>query len=161
MTPGFGPGFAEWLRYESKQDIVIAHEPVQVLPDRVYLAADDRHLLIGPGGRLICSDDAPVGYQRPSIDLLFSSAVKSSASVAFALLLTGMGSDGARGLLELRRRGVTTLAQSPETCAVAGMPTSAIEQGAAQFVLPPEEIAAQLCRRWVGDNVSAELPPAP
>lgn len=159
ITPGFGAGFAEWLRFETKQDIVIVNGSAQAVPDRIYLAADDRHLIVASDGRLICTDDPPVRYQRPSIDLLFSSAAATSEPIAFALLLTGMGADGARGLLELRRRGVTTLVQSPASCTVDGMPSSAIEQGAAQFVLSPEGLAAELQCRWAVDtSTTRKLP---
>jgi two-component system chemotaxis response regulator CheB len=91
------------------------------------------------------SQGPPIHHQRPAVDLLFDSAVKCGAGPhAVAAVLTGMGADGAGGLLRLRESGASTLAQNEETCVVFGMPREAIRQGAAQEVLPLEHIGRRL-----------------
>jgi chemotaxis response regulator CheB len=85
-----------------------------------------------------------VNYQRPSIDVFFESVARELGSRSAAVLLTGMGSDGAVGLASLRAAGALTIAQSPETCAIDSMPSSAIKRKAVALVLGPEAIAAEL-----------------
>ena len=95
----------------------------------------------------------PVHHQRPSVDVLFDSAARAgSGPYTLAALLTGMGADGAAGMLALRRAGATTFAQNEETCVVFGMPKEAIQLGAAQRVLPLEHIAAGIDR--FADSIS-------
>lgn len=95
-----------------------------------------------PAGYIVELSDGPaVHHQRPAVDILFDSAVKAgAASRATAALLTGMGADGAAGLMNLRQSGATTIAQNEETCVVYGMPREAVRMGAAQHVLPLGEI---------------------
>jgi two-component system, chemotaxis family, protein-glutamate methylesterase/glutaminase len=86
-----------------------------------------------------------VHHQRPAVDVLFSSAVRAGSSPnALAVLCTGMGSDGAAGMKELRDAGAETVAQNEETCVVFGMPREAIRNGGAQHVLPLDGIAAHI-----------------
>ncbi len=93
----------------------------------------------------IVTQQAPL-YQRPSVDVLFESAARHLGPRSLAALLTGMGSDGALGLVSLLEQGTFTLAQDPSTCAVPSMPQSAISAGAASVVASPEDIAAHLAR---------------
>jgi len=81
-----------------------------------------------------------VHYQRPSVDVLFNSVAKHVGANAIGVLLTGMGADGAKGLLSLREAGAHTIAQDKETCVVYGMPRAAVEMGAAESVLPVDGI---------------------
>ena len=86
-----------------------------------------------------------IHHQRPAVDVLFESAVNAGAGPhAAAALLTGMGADGAAGLLRLRQAGAATIAQNEETCVVFGMPREAIRLGAAQHVLPLDQIGPRL-----------------
>jgi two-component system chemotaxis response regulator CheB len=92
-----------------------------------------------------------IHHQRPAVDVLFESAVKAGAGPhAAAALLTGMGTDGAAGLLHLREAGASTIAQDEDTCVVFGMPREAIRLGAAQHVLPVEEIGRGL-EKFISD----------
>jgi two-component system chemotaxis response regulator CheB len=81
-----------------------------------------------------------VWHQRPAVDLLFKSAVECAGPHAVAVLLTGMGKDGAEGLLQLRQRGARTFAQNEDTCVVYGMPRAAFELGAAERMVPLERM---------------------
>ena len=88
-----------------------------------------------------------IHHQRPAVDVLFDSAVKAGAGAqTLAILLTGMGADGADGMLKLLKAGAATVAQNEETCVVFGMPREAIRMGAAQQVLPLDKIAASIER---------------
>ena len=86
----------------------------------------------------------PVHHQRPAVDVLFRSAARAAGRNVVAALLTGMGADGAQGLLELRRAGAATIAQDEQSCVVFGMPREAIALGAAERILPLGEIAGAL-----------------
>ncbi len=113
----------------------------------VYIAPGDRHLhLRAGGGQLRCRlDDGPaVNRHKPSVDVLFESVARLPDQVVSAALLTGMGRDGAQGLLSLRRAGARTIAQDEATSLVWGMPGAAVKLAAAQWVLPLEQIARRL-----------------
>jgi two-component system chemotaxis response regulator CheB len=99
-------------------------------------------LLRNSGGRYtVAVKTGPrVCYQRPSVDVLFASVAESAGNLAVGVLLTGMGSDGARGLLQMRNAGARTIAQDEATCVVYGMPREAVEMGAAQQVLPLDAV---------------------
>jgi two-component system chemotaxis response regulator CheB len=93
------------------------------------------------------TDDAPVNRHRPSVDVLFGCAARLAGADATGVLLTGMGKDGARGLLEMREAGAWTIAQDEASSVVFGMPREAIELGAAHEVLPIGAIAPALFER--------------
>src|SRR5262249_191183 len=111
------------------------------------------HVLIAPGNmhmRLTrdgttylvrLSAEAPVNRHRPSVDVLFHSCADVAGASAIGVIMTGMGDDGARGLLAMRRNGGATFAQDEATCVVFGMPKAAIELGAAEHVLPLARLA--------------------
>ena len=101
---------------------------------------------LGPGGRLLLDKEPPIHSCRPSADALFISVAEQLGAQAVGILLTGMGGDGARGLLRMKQSGAVTLAQNEASSAVFGMPKEAIEMGAAAHVLPPEEIGIFLQR---------------
>jgi two-component system chemotaxis response regulator CheB len=114
----------------------------------VLLAPGGRHMILkwtGGRYRIELNEGPKLHFQRPSVDILFNSAAECGAGPhAAAALLTGMGSDGAAGLLRLRHAGARTIAQDEETCVIFGMPREAIQLGAAQHVLPLERIASRL-----------------
>jgi len=147
MMTGFIAGFADWLASETRRRVVVVKEPVRIEPDTIYVAADELHLVMQDASHLMPTDAPPVGFQRPSVDVLFESGAKVLGSRACGVLLTGMGRDGAAGLLSLRKVGAMTIAQSPASCTVAGMPGAAIALGAAEVVAAPLEIAALLGRK--------------
>jgi two-component system chemotaxis response regulator CheB len=94
----------------------------------------------GPGYRARLKQSPPVHHCRPAVDVLFRSAVEQAGARAVAVLLTGMGVDGARGLAALRTAGSRTLVEHEDTCVVFGMPRAAIELGAAEQVVPLTEM---------------------
>ena len=110
---------------------------------QVILAPPDRHLVVR-GNRLWTTADPERHFCRPSVDVLFESLARELGDAAIACLLTGMGRDGAQGLLAIRRAGGMTLAQDEESCVVFGMPREAIQLKAACSVLPLEEMAPSL-----------------
>jgi len=144
MSSGFTEGMVRWLAGATGTDVRIAENGAQVEPGVIYVAADDGHLELG-NHRLHISSTPPLGGHRPAIDRLFESVARSRiASRTVAAVLTGMGSDGARGLENLRRAGAWTIAQDRETSTVYGMPKAASDLDAAREILPLAEIASFL-----------------
>jgi two-component system chemotaxis response regulator CheB len=141
----FAVAFSDWLAGQTGRDVSYAREgtPVGALGGRVILAPPDRHLLV-KDGVLRLSDDPPRHSCRPSVDVLFESVATEFGPSAAGCLLTGMGRDGAEGLLRMRSRGAVTFAQDEASCVVYGMPREAALLGAAAYVLPPARIAARL-----------------
>ena len=146
MASGFMRGFAEWLEAGCRWPIHLVEKAQPIRPGHVYLATDNRHITL-PQPRVVApSDDAPRRHHRPSIDMLLDDVARHHQAGSMAILLTGMGDDGAEGLLHVRRAGGLTIVQDPETCAVDSMPVRAIGLGAAQAVLPPWRIKEALTR---------------
>lgn len=154
MPAYFTRAFAARLDRACPMRVVEAEHQAPLLRGVAYVAPGDSHLLIAArGGELRAAiDDGPrVHYQRPSVDVLFQSAAGLAGIPMVALLLTGMGSDGAEGLLALRAAGATTIAEDERSCVVFGMPAAAIAKGAAMHVVArgamPRLIAEALTRR--------------
>ncbi|MFA5940071.1 MAG: chemotaxis response regulator protein-glutamate methylesterase [Sinimarinibacterium sp.] len=124
-----------------------AQDGQQIVPGHAYIAPGDWHLrVVRDGARYVCRLDqtAPVNRHRPSVDVLLRSVADNAGTNAVGAILTGMGEDGARGLLAMREAGCRTLAQDETTSVVWGMPGAAHKLGAAEQVLPLEKIAGQL-----------------
>ncbi|HEV7514890.1 MAG TPA: CheB methylesterase domain-containing protein, partial [Thermoanaerobaculia bacterium] len=118
-------------------------------PGAVRLAPGGSHLLLEPDGVLRLDSGTPARRgHRPSVDELFLSCAQSCPQQVAGVILTGMGADGAEGLLALRRAGGLTLAQDEASAVVFGMPRVALERGAADLALPPRELARTLVRCW-------------
>lgn len=144
---GFSRAFAERLDRHSPLVVREAEDGELIVPGHAYLPPGDRHLrVVREGGRWRCRiDDGPrVNRHRPSVDVLFHSLAEAAGAKTVAAILTGMGDDGARGLLELRQAGAATLVQDEATAVVWGMPGAAVRLGAAQEILPLERIPARL-----------------
>jgi two-component system chemotaxis response regulator CheB len=141
----FAVAFSDWLGGQTGRDVSYARDgtPIAALGGRVILAPPDRHLMVRDG-LLRLSDDPPRHSCRPSVDVLFESISTEFGASAAGCLLTGMGRDGAEGLLRMRGRGAITFAQDEASCVVYGMPREAALLGAAAYVLPPARIAARL-----------------
>ena len=137
----FGASIADWLDGQSRLRVATAvhGEPLANAAGRVVIAPPDRHLTIRDG-RICLSDESPRHSCRPSVDVLFESVAKEAGPGAIACLLTGMGRDGAAGLLAIRKAGGQTIAQDEATSVVYGMPREAVLLGAAERVLPLGEI---------------------
>jgi two-component system chemotaxis response regulator CheB len=140
MTDGFTASMLRWLRERCVLQIKVAEEGDAIVRRRVLFTPETAHMVVGIGGRVHLSDAAPVNGHRPSIDVTFRSVAKVYGARSAGVLLTGMGSDGAQGLLAIRQAGGVTLAQNEETSPIFGMPKAAIELGAAQQVLAPNGI---------------------
>ena len=118
-----------------------------VLPGTVHIAPGNHHMLLERAGRqyrVAIKDGPPVSRHRPSVDVLFRSAAQTAGPNAVGILLTGMGDDGARGLLEMKIASARTIAQNEDSCVVFGMPKEAIERGAADKILALDRIAAEI-----------------
>lgn len=124
-------------------ETVMADDGVHLRDGCLFIAPSERHCLIS-NGRLRLEDSPPVHFVRPSIDVTMTSIRAPLTTPLTAVLLSGMGRDGAAGLHWLRQLGAITIVQDAESCAVYGMPAEAVRLGAAQYQLTPREIAAWL-----------------
>lgn len=157
IAPGFSEGLASWLNATSPLPVKLAEDGELIVPGRVYVAGEDRHLTVSRGERIILANDPPIGGFRPSATALFRSVAEHFGSSAAGVVLTGMGSDGVDGLLALREAGGCVLAQDEASSIVFGMPAAAIEAGAASIVLPLPQLAPQLTR-MVQDKEGRDVP---
>lgn len=147
MPEKFTAAFAKRLDGLCALSIKEAEDGDLVLPGTALIAPGNRHLLLERNGRhyrVVIKDGPPVSRHRPSVDVLFRSAAQMAGPNAVGVLLTGMGDDGARGLLEMKTTGAATIAQNEETCIVFGMPKEAIQRGAADKVLALDRIAHEI-----------------
>jgi two-component system chemotaxis response regulator CheB len=150
MPAGFTAAFAEHLNAQCKIEVCEASAGDRVIPGRAIIARGDRHLRIQRRGfdlLVELSEEAPVCRHRPSVDVLFHSVADVVGPNAVGVILTGMGADGAKGLLAMRRAGAPTIAQDEATSVVFGMPKEAIDLGAVDVVLPLPRIAAGILQR--------------
>ena len=143
IAAGFSGGMAEWLSYSSALPVRLAEEGGSLQPGHVLIAPDQTDLLISPGAKIHLSDN-PLLLQRPSIDISMQAAAEVFGARAIGVLLTGMGRDGAYGMLTIKRAGGYTIAQDEATSTIFGMPRAAIHLGAACEVLPAQAIAGRV-----------------
>ena len=139
IPPVFSKAFANRLNDICALEVKEAEDGDQLRPGVVLVAPGDYHMLLrNSGGRytVTVKTGPRVCYQRPSVDVLFFSVAEAAGNLAVGVLLTGMGSDGAQGLLKMRQAGARTIAQDEASCVVYGMPRDAVELGAAGQVLP-------------------------
>ena len=154
IPAAFSSAFAERLDRHSAMTVREVRASQPLLPGHAYVAPGGRHMRVRrSAGRLHCvlDDTPPVNRHRPSIDVLFESVAEHAASIASAALLTGMGEDGASGLLALRRAGAPTFAQDKPSSVVWGMPGAAVALDAVDEVLPLSRIASRLLASTVRD----------
>jgi two-component system chemotaxis response regulator CheB len=143
MTPGFVPGFGAWLESVVPFSVRIVAEKTPLVPGALYLPAPGLHLL-ADGHWAWTENSAPVENHRPSASVLFSCMARYVKARAIGILLTGMGDDGARGLLELRNSGGYTIAEDESTAVVYGMPGAGMRLGAVSESIPLPRIARRL-----------------
>jgi two-component system chemotaxis response regulator CheB len=149
MPEGFTRSFAARLDTLCKIAVSEATHGERVLPGHAYIAPGHSHLLLGRSGANYVnhlSQSAPVNKHRPSVDVLFSSAAAVAGRNAIGVILTGMGKDGAAGMLAMQQAGAHTIAQDESTCIVFGMPREAIAAGGVDEVVPLDRIAAKVHR---------------
>jgi two-component system chemotaxis response regulator CheB len=147
----FGSAFAEWLSDQTPHAVSFARggEPLESNGSRVLMAKPGHHL-VTDGARLLLNDGPERHSCRPSIDVLFESLAQNAGPRSAGALLTGMGRDGATGLLQLRQAGGLTVAQDEESSVVYGMPREAALLGAAARVLPLTEIGKFITESALG-----------
>jgi two-component system chemotaxis response regulator CheB len=158
MPAGFTKAFSERLDRLSAIEVKEAEDGDEIRPGRALLAPGDRHLSIqrGPGGWRARVQDGPrVKRHKPSVEVLFESVAAHRGPDVIAALLTGMGDDGADGLLAIREAGGTTIAQDEASCVVFGMPKVGIARGGAMHVLPLDDIGPAITRLAAGRAVAA------
>jgi two-component system chemotaxis response regulator CheB len=143
IAAGFSGGMVEWLSTASAMPIKLAEEGGVIRPGEVLVAPDQRDLLIERRGTTRFSTN-PLLIQRPAIDVTMQAAADVFGQRVIGVLLTGMGRDGAYGMLTIKRAGGHTIAQDEATCTIFGMPRAAIELEAAHEVLPHHRIAGRL-----------------
>jgi two-component system, chemotaxis family, protein-glutamate methylesterase/glutaminase len=159
MPPMFTASFASRLNQSCAVSVSQAIDGERVLPGHVYIAPGGLHLkLVRNGANYVCSlnEDASVSGHRPSVDVLFSSVARSAGANAVGVILTGMGKDGAAGLLEMRKAGASTIGQDEATCVVYGMPKAARDIGAVENEYPLHKIAGQALSR-ISSNRSVRV----
>lgn len=150
MPETFTRSFAQRLDGLSAMHVKEAGHNERVLPGYAYVAPGHSHLLVKKNGPYYYTELAqsePVNRHRPSVDVLFNSAAEVAGANALGVIMTGMGKDGAQGLLAMRHAGAHTIAQDEATCVVFGMPKAAIEVGAAAEVAALGDIAARVLAR--------------
>ena len=132
---------AQVLQRRSALRVKLAEDGEVIAPGTVYVAPPDRHLLVTDSRTLNLSGSELVHFLRPSADLLFESVAGVFGDRTIACVLTGTGSDGSMGVTAVHARGGTVIVEDPDTADFTGMPQAAVATGAADFVLPLEEVA--------------------
>jgi two-component system chemotaxis response regulator CheB len=143
MPAGFTRSFAQRLDKLTRLHVCESQGGERILPGHAYLAPGDKHLLVVRSGadyvtRL--SDEPPVNRHRPAVDVMFESVASAAGKNAIALILTGMGKDGAKGMSSIHQQGGYTLAQDEDSCVVYGMPREAVLAGGVDTVAPLDDL---------------------
>ena len=152
MGAPFMEGFASWLDGLMPLEVRLAQDQEIPIAGRVYVAPGDRHLLLSSAGTLTVSAEPPVGNQRPSATMLFQSMARSAGRRSLGVILTGMGEDGAQGLVEMRQAGGYAVAEDESTAVVYGMPAAAARMGGVTVSLPLDLIAPRILRLVRGEG---------
>lgn len=157
IAPGFLDSMVGWLCETSALPIHIPGNGDAVLPGHVYFAPDNYHMGITEQYRVVLSRDKHECGSRPSVSYLFRSVLNSFGADSVAILLTGMGKDGARSMLRMKLAGSITIAQNQASCVVFGMPGNAIEIGAAKYILSPDEIIQKIVDITTMESIEGSL----
>lgn len=152
LPEGFAEPFARFLAARTALRVVVGDRMVPLVPGTVVVASDRAHLVAHGADHLAPSDAPARGGLRPCADVCFESIAAQHGSAAFGVVLSGIGRDGAEGLLRMRRAGAVTIAQDEATSAIYGMPRAAHELGAAARVLSLAAIAEELRERVIGGS---------
>lgn len=149
MGPHFVPSFAARLDALSEPAVAVATEGARLEIGKVFIAPGDRHLTVAKDSRgYFCrlQDSPPVSGHRPSVDVLFQSVASAAGAASVGVILSGMGRDGAAGMLAMRKAGCHTVGEQESSCVVYGMPRAAMESGAVVAEMPLSQIAAEMLR---------------
>ena len=144
ISDGFTAGLVNWLNGMIELTVQTAAEGATLSSGVVYIAPENQHLQVNSAGRIVLSDEPPVGGFRPAASVMFESVARSFGSEAVGIILTGMGRDGVDGLKALNQTGAHIIAQDEASSVVFGMPKAAIEEGLVSAVLNPPEITNAL-----------------
>jgi two-component system chemotaxis response regulator CheB len=147
MPALFTKSFAERLNKECAVNVREAEDGDRILPGHVLIAPGGYHMILQRSGAnyyVAVKDGPAVCRQKPSVEVMFNSVAKFAGPNAIGAILTGMGDDGAEGLLAMRNAGAHTIAQDEESCVVFGMPKEAIKKGGAEVIIPLQKVAQTL-----------------
>lgn len=150
IPASFSAPFAERVNKMSVLNVSQAKDGQQILPGHAYIAPGDKHLLVErSGARYYCrlNDGPAVSRHKPSVDVLFRSVAQNVGANAIGIMLTGMGDDGARGMMEMRENGAINIVQDEKSSVVWGMPGAAYKLGAAELMLPLDKIAQEIMKQ--------------
>lgn len=150
IPPKFSASFAERLDGMAAVRVKEAADGERIVAGHVYIAPGDRHLAVRRSGAqliLHCHDGPLVSGHKPSVNVLFHSVAETCGAKAVGVILTGMGRDGAEGLLAMRKAGAATIGEDESSCVVYGMPKAAFEIGAVERQLPLSQIAEEILRQ--------------
>jgi two-component system chemotaxis response regulator CheB len=147
IPPIFSLAFANRMNQLCAMKVKEASDGDVVLPGRVLIAPGNFHMVLRRSGatlRAQIKDGPQVCYQRPSVDVMFASVAETCGPNAIGVILTGMGADGAQGLLRMKRAGAVTMAQDEASCVVFGMPREAIRAGAVDQIHPLAQLSSAI-----------------
>ena len=147
MPEKFTAAFAERLNSICQIEVLEAKTGDRVIPGRALIAPGGRHMMVKRSGaqyHVEVVEGPLVNRHRPSVDVLFRSVAKFAGRNALGIIMTGMGDDGAAGLLEMRKAGAKTVGQNEATCVVYGMPKEAMKRGATEREVPLSAIAPEI-----------------
>ncbi|MCK5145867.1 chemotaxis-specific protein-glutamate methyltransferase CheB [bacterium] len=145
ISIGFLEGLCSWLGKNTDFPVVIAEEGMEAMPGVAHFAPDTHHMTVDPDGMIRLWDCPAVNHLKPAIAPLFKSMAKNFGNKTVAIMLTGMGRDGAQEMRWIYDAGGVTIAQDRQTSVVHGMPAEAIRLGGVQYIEPPEKIALRIC----------------
>lgn len=146
MPVGFTKAFAERLNSNSKIKVVEATNGELIEKDVVYIAPGGFHMEVLSDKRIHLNTEPAIWGVRPAVDKLFISAAKLYSSHVLSVILTGMGKDGAKGTIEVKKNGGITVSEDKSTCTIYGMPKAAFETGMVDLVIPVNEVASQIVK---------------
>ncbi|HYQ28150.1 MAG TPA: chemotaxis protein CheB [Polyangiaceae bacterium] len=149
LPKGFARAFAEFLRSRTALPVTVVSQRIPIGPGHVYIADDDRHLVVADARHFAPSDEPEIEGHRPAVDALLRSLAPLKRN-ACGVVMSGIGRDGTQGLLELKARGGLTLAQNEASSGVYGMPRAALEAKAAERALDPPGLARELAA-WAAE----------
>lgn len=153
-SDGFIPGLVEWLDRLTKLHVKVAKQGEEVVPGTVYVSPSEMHMEITPSRRVFFVERHPADIYRPSCDRLLTSIANAYKANSIGIILTGMGQDGVRGMMQIKEAGGTTIAQDEKTCIVFGMPKVAIDSGCIDQILPLEKIGDRVVSLLTGSAQS-------
>jgi two-component system chemotaxis response regulator CheB len=147
MPPGFTRKFAERMNRDCAPEVKEAQTGDRVKRGSILIAPGDKHLTVKRSGGIyeaVCLETEKVCGHMPSVEVLFQSVAEQVGRNALGVILTGMGGDGAEGLLAMKEKGAVTLAQNEKSCVVYGMPKVAVEKGGVEKIVPLDDMAEQI-----------------